>query len=179
MIGPKISPALQPGDFHLVVRDDPEYNPHKSLSVVKCYSHTGHLKWYRPCLAKGVNGSSTWVTGGDTPPGLYKLGDLFISKPWESYNRVWAPYGKYCFDMVELENQENVRGRAGICLHGGGSACPDPLADYQPLYKTHGCVRMHNIHLAKLVLPLTHEWVFGFIKRKKNTVYLSVWQDRD
>ena len=170
MIGPKIKPRIQPGDYHLVVNDTAE--------TVKCYSSTGKLLWTKPALAKGVNGPTTWNNGGDTPPGLYRIGTLYRSEAGESKEAVWYPYGPLCWDLEEQENQENVRGRAGICLHGGGSAAPNPLADYQPLYPTHGCIRMHNRDTVEFILPLTHKWDAkrGWVRRGNN-VWVSVWQD--
>lgn len=46
-------------------------------------------------------------------------------------------------------------GRAGIMIHGGGSADPDPLENYQPLCKTEGCTRVHNADLSRIVAYLT------------------------
>jgi hypothetical protein len=173
MVGPKIKPTLNPGDFHLVVNEESER--------IKCFDHEGADHWGKalPALARGVGGSYN-LPSGNTPPGLYEMGTLYISKAWESYWKIWAPYGEYCYDMEERENQENSRGRAGISLHGGGSAAPDPLAPMQILLPTHGCVRMHNLHIKQFILPLTHyRWPatkFGLLLRRKNRVYISVWQ---
>jgi lysozyme len=73
------------------------------------------------------------------------------------------------FRSVELENQESKYGRSGIMLHGGGSNAtwPTPWAPNQPLFATHGCVRMRNVDLRDKVLPLT----------KTGTVYISVYQE--
>ncbi len=46
-------------------------------------------------------------------------------------------------------------GRAAIMLHGGGSALPDPFADYQTLCRTEGCTRLHNADLQRLVTYLS------------------------
>lgn len=175
--GPKKNPDIRKGDYHLIVNDKTE--------SIKCYNSAGKLHLFGgkhstlPCIAKGRYGDSTWVWGGDTPPGLYRLGEIFISKPWESKAKIWFPYGKYCWDMVEQEGQENIRGRAGICLHGGGSTAPYPLAKYQKLTRTLGCIRMHNQHLEDYIFPLTHKRVLGFPVRRKNAVWLSVYQDKD
>jgi hypothetical protein len=43
----------------------------------------------------------------------------------------------------------------GRDIHGGGSACEDPYADYQELYPTYGCLRMYNkdgIELSNLMI---------------------------
>jgi hypothetical protein len=171
MIGPQRRPVMMPGDFHIVINDEAE--------TAKAFDHAGKLLWKKPAMAKGVNGRTTWRQGGDTPPGLYQLGLLYRASRGESLLDVWYPYGPLCWDMEEMEGQENERGRAGICLHGGGSNAPDPLAPYQLLGRTHGCVRMHNKDLSDHVLPLTHEFKAGGWSRRKNAVYISVFQDYD
>jgi hypothetical protein len=79
-------------------------------------------------------------------------------------------YGWYSFDMEELEGQEVAVGRAGIMLHGGGSACgwPGAWALQQPLHPTLGCVRLHNVDLREKVLPLY----------RQGTVYVGVFQEK-
>lgn len=42
-------------------------------------------------------------------------------------------------------------GRAGIGIHGGGSGLPAPFAARQGWVKTHGCIRVQNEDLTKLV----------------------------
>jgi L,D-transpeptidase catalytic domain len=71
--------------------------------------------------------------------------------------------------LIDLEGQEESVNRAGICLHGGGSACgwPDAWTEYQTIYPTHGCIRMYNKDLQDLILPLVD----------KGTVYISVYQE--
>jgi hypothetical protein len=85
------------------------------------------------------------------------------------YDRTLMSYGWYSFDMVELENQEAGNGRAGIMLHGGGSALgwPGAWAPKQKLMPTYGCCRAHNIDLRDKVLPLT----------KQGKVFISVFQE--
>jgi hypothetical protein len=180
MIAPKIHPILKKGDYHIVVNDKTE--------TVKIFDYKGHSVYIDPStgrgkalpgLAKGVYGPGTHVNGGDTPPGLYLIGDLFVSKKRDPQS-IWNSYGKYCWDLIEQEGQENVRGRAGICLHGGGSGQPDPMAPFQTLLKTLGCVRMHNYHLEHCILPLTHHILpGGILVRRRNKVWLSVYQDQD
>jgi hypothetical protein len=79
-------------------------------------------------------------------------------------------YGWFSFDMEELEGQEVAHGRAGIMLHGGGSACgwPGAWAPQQPLHPTLGCVRLHNADLRDKVLPLY----------RQGTVFLGVFQEK-
>lgn len=183
LVKPKKKPKIKKGDFHLVVNDE--------IETVKIYDHTGAIVKADkhpargslsslPALAKGWNGRTTWRNGGDTPPGLYLLGEFFKTKEWEDAG-IWNSYGALCWDMISLEGQENVRGRAGICLHGGGSAArPHPMAAYQSLEKTSGCVRMHNQDLEDYILPLSHYWSdqHAWYKRDNN-VYISVYQDYD
>lgn len=169
MIGPKKSPrdfGFKEGDSHIVVNDISE--------TAKAYDFTGKLLWEIPALARGQGSDYEFkFTNTDTPPGLYKIGEVY--KDYDrvganpSYDRTLMAYGWYSFDLVELENQENKYGRAGIMIHGGGSACGWPGAwnSNQTLYATHGCVRLKNQDLRDKVLPLT----------KKGTVYVSVFQE--
>ena len=168
MIGPKKTPkdfGFKQGDTHIIVNDISE--------TAKAYDFTGKLLWELPALARGQGSDFEFkLNSTDTPPGLYKIGAIY--KDYENnsnppYDRTLMAFGWYSFDLVELENQEAKYGRAGIMLHGGGSACgwPGAWKPMQPLHSTHGCVRMHNQHLKDKVLPLT----------KTGTVYVSVFQE--
>lgn len=169
MIGPKKRPqdfGFKKGDSHLIVND--------LVETMKAFSFEGKLLWEIPCLARGQYSDFEWkIKNSDTPPGLYKIGTIY--KDYEkagdkpAYDRTLMAYGWYSFDMVELENQEAKHGRAGIMLHGGGSAngWPGAWAPNQPLVPTHGCCRARNIDLRDKVLPLT----------KQGTVYISVFQE--
>lgn len=169
--GPGIKPQIKPGDWHLIVNDRDER--------AKLYNSDGDLVTTFPVLAKGVYGSTTWRNGGDTPPGLYRLGQLYRTQPSEPQS-VWRSYGALCWDMEEQENQENERGRAGICLHGGGTgARPHHLAPRQELLPTFGCLRFHNGDLEKEILPRTHEWKDGRWVRRPTNFWVSVYQDHD
>lgn len=169
MIGPKKRPqdfGFKKGDSHLIVND--------AVETMKAFSFEGKLLWEIPCLARGQYSDFEWkITNSDTPPGLYKIGTVY--KDYEkvggnpAYDRTLMAYGWYSFDMIELENQEAGNGRAGIMVHGGGSAngWPGAWAPKQPLVPTHGCVRCHNIDLRDKILPLT----------KTGTVFVSVFQE--
>lgn len=169
MIGPKKRPqdfGFKKGDSHLIVND--------AIETMKAFSFEGKLLWEIPCLARGQYSDFEWkIKNSDTPPGAYKIGTIY--KDYErvgdkpAYDRTLMAYGWYSFDMVELENQEAGHGRAGIMVHGGGSAngWPGAWAPRQPLVPTHGCVRCHNIDLHDKILPLT----------KQGTVYISVFQE--
>jgi len=168
MIGPKKKPqdfGFKQGDTHIIVNDITER--------AKAYDFSGKLLWELPALARGQGSDFEFkLNNTDTPPGLYKIGTIY--KDYEkdstpSYSRDVMAFGWYSFDLVELEGQEAKHGRAGIMVHGGGSACgwPGAWQPMQKLYSTHGCVRMHNQHLKDHILPLT----------KKGTVYVSVFQE--
>ena len=169
MIGPKKRPqdfGFKPGDSHLIVND--------AVETMKAFSYEGKLLWEIPCLARGQYSDFEWkITNSDCPPGLYKLGTIYrdyeINGDNPKYDRTLMAYGWYTFDMIELENQEAKYGRAGVALHGGGSAngWPGAWAPKQPLVPTHGCCRAFNIDLRDKILPLT----------KTGTVYLSVFQE--
>lgn len=144
-----LKPKLKPGDIHVIINDWES----KYIGEAKAYDATGKLLWKIPALCKGIEGARWSVRNGDTPPGLYLAGELFVTQPGES-NQIWSAYGQNCIDLVEQENQETRYNRGGICWHGGGSAAPDPLADQQQLVPTLGCVRSHNGDLKKIVVPL-------------------------
>ena len=169
MIGPKKRPhdfGFKAGDSHLIVND--------AVETMKAFSYEGKLLWEIPCLARGQYSDFEWkITNSDTPPGLYRIGAIYddyeFDGPNPPYNRTLMAYGWYSFDMIDLEGQERNNGRAGIMLHGGGSAngWPGAWAPKQPLVPTHGCIRAFNSDLRDKVLPLT----------KQGTVYISVFQE--
>lgn len=169
--GPGIKPQIKPGDWHLVVNDRDEKG--------KLYDSSGALVATFPVLAKGVYGPGTHVNGGDTPPGLYLLGQLYRTQPNEP-QAIWRSYGALCWDMEEQEGQEADRHRAGVCLHGGGTgARPHHLAPRQELIPTLGCLRMTNEDLEREILPRTHEWQDGRWIKRPTRFWVSVYQDRD
>lgn len=168
MIKPTRKPqdfGFKQGDTHIIVNDISE--------TAKAYDFSGKLLWELPALARGQGSDFEFkLNSTDTPPGLYKIGAIYKdyeSNPNPPYNRTLMAFGWYSFDLIELERQEAKYGRAGIMIHGGGSACgwPGAWKPMQPLHSTHGCVRMHNQHLRDKVLPLT----------KTGTVYVSVYQE--
>ena len=169
MIGPTKRPqdfGFKQGDTHIVVND--------VVETAKAYDFSGKLLWEIPALARGQGSDIEFrVVRTDTPPGLYKLGTVY--KDFErvgtnpSFDRTLMSYGWYSFDMNELEGQVSKYGRSGIMLHGGGSAAgwPGAWAPKQPLFATHGCVRIYNIDLRDKILPLYN----------KGTIYISVYQE--
>ena len=151
MIGPKKKPqqfGFKNGDFHLIVNDISE--------TMKTFNFEGEFLWEIPCLARGQYSDYEFkLQNSDTPPGLYKIGAIY--KDYESkgdkpaYDRTLMSFGWYSFDLVDLEGQETGIGRAGLMVHGGGSACgwPGAWAPKQQLFPTHGCVRCHNIEIGR------------------------------
>lgn len=169
LIGPKKKPqdfGFKQGDHHLIVNDASE--------TMKAYDFFGTLLWEIPCLARGQGSDYEFkLQRTDTPPGLYKIGAIYRDYDQvgdnPSYDRTLMAYGWYSFDLVELENQEAKYGRAGIMIHGGGSAAgwPGAWVPKQPLFPTHGCVRCKNFDLKDKILPLI----------KTGTVFVSVYQE--
>jgi lipoprotein-anchoring transpeptidase ErfK/SrfK len=169
MIGPKKTPkdfGFKSGDHHLIVNDITE--------TVKAFAFGGKLLWELPCLARGQGSDFEYkLARTDTPPGLYRVGTVYrdydVAGANPAYDRTLMAYGWYSFDLEELENQETKFGRAGIMIHGGGSAAgwPGAWKPIQPLFATHGCVRMHNQHLRDKLLPLV----------KSGKIYVSVYQE--
>ena len=169
LAGPKKRPQdfdFKAGDSHLIVNDASER--------MKAFSFEGRLLWEVNCLARGQGSDSEWkLRNTDTPPGLYKVGTVYRDyekvgdKP--AYDRTLMSFGWYSLDLIELENQEAKYGRAGIMIHGGGSAngWPGAWAPRQPLFSTHGCVRLHNIDLRDKVIPLL----------KTGSIFVSVYQE--
>ena len=169
LVGPKKRPqdfGFKAGDSHLIVNDASER--------MKAFSFEGRLLWEVDCLARGQGSDSEWkLQNTDTPAGLYKVGTVYRDyekvegKP--AYDRTLMAYGWYSLDLIELENQEAKYGRAGIMIHGGGSAngWPGAWAPKQPLFPTHGCVRLHNIDLREKVIPLL----------KTGAMFVSVYQE--
>ena len=168
LVGPKKRPqdfGFKEGDYHIIVNDQSE--------KMKAYDSSGKLLWEAYCLARGQGSDYEWrLTNTDTPPGVYKIGQIYRDYEQDksdSYSRERMSYGWYSFDLIDLEGQETNNGRAGIMVHGGGSACgwPGAWQPYQKLYATHGCIRMHNQHLKDLLLPLA----------EKGKVFISVYQE--
>jgi hypothetical protein len=146
--------GFKSGDYHLIVNAE--------TKTATMYNSLGNKLWTKPCLATGQD-PRWWVRGGDTPPGVYYLGEFHNDL---ENGTMEAPFGWSFFDMVDLEGREDGNGRSGVGLHGGGSPSPNPFAEDQGLYPTHGCVRMLNKDLL-LVAECYNQ----------GRVYVSVYQD--
>jgi lipoprotein-anchoring transpeptidase ErfK/SrfK len=168
-VGPKKTPhdfGFKAGDTHIIVNDITE--------TAQAFDFTGKRLWQTKALARGQGAETEWrYRNTDTPPGVYRVGDIY--KDYEKvganpkFDRTLMSYGWYSLDLIDLEGQESRYGRAGIMIHGGGSACgwPGAWAPMQKLFPTHGCIRMHNVDLRDKLLPLT----------KFGKIFVSVYQE--
>jgi GH24 family phage-related lysozyme (muramidase)/lipoprotein-anchoring transpeptidase ErfK/SrfK len=169
LVGPRKTPqdfGFSGSDSHVVVNDGTE--------TAKAYDVDGRLLWEIPALARGQGRENQYQeTSTDTPPGIYRIAKKiyrdYEQDPSPTYSADRCSYGWYSFDLEDLEMQERRFGRAGIMVHGGGTACgwPGAWAPLQPLHSTLGCVRLHNQDLRDKLLPLV----------EKGTVYVSVYQE--
>lgn len=159
-------PDLKPNDVHVIVNDWED----KYIGEIKCFAANGKLRWQAEALCKGVEGPRWDSRGGDTPPGLYKAGELTETRSDEPQH-IWNAYGRYFIDMIECENQEANVGRSGIGCHGGGTAAPEPLAPRQQLVPTLGCVRLRNEAMEKLMVPTLRE-----VRAKGGIMWITVNQ---
>jgi hypothetical protein len=95
MAGPKKPAPVQPGDTYLLVNDRDE--------DMEAYDHSGQLLWKAPCLARGQGADTDWSHNStDTPPGLYRLGQLYADyeqNPNPPCSDTAMGYGWYSFDM--------------------------------------------------------------------------------
>lgn len=148
-----IKSIMKPGDVHIVVNG--------SAQRATCFDKNGKKLWSIPARTWGQH--SNWrMPMGDTPPGLYKCGVIYDT-------RGEAAYGRYCIDLIDLENQETGNGRAGISMHGGGTALKDPHAPYQGWATTHGCIRTQNHDLEAVVEPTVRK-----CEKAGNVAYVTV-----
>jgi GH24 family phage-related lysozyme (muramidase) len=168
MVGPRKAPDLKPGDHHLVANDCSE--------ILTAYNHAGVKLWAVPCLCRGQGADTEWrTTGSDTPPGLYRVGRVYRDyeeNPNPPHSKDRQSYGWYSFDLKGLEGQEGPNSkpyRDGIMIHGGGTACgwPGAWAPKQALHPTLGCIRLRNVDLRDMVLPLI----------ASGTIWVSVLQE--
>lgn len=138
-----IKSRMKEHDLHIVI----------SGTTHKCtvWNKQGSPLFVCEARCDGWEGPGYDIQNGDTPPGLYEAGLVTWTQKAEP-NKIWYAYGPVFVDLEELMDQERSRGRAGVGMHGGGSGLPDPLANRQGWYKTHGCVRFQNqdiVHLTK------------------------------
>lgn len=150
-------PNMGKNDIHLVVDAKGE--------KVKCFvKGEADPRWILPARCYGANGDN-WTPGGDTPPGLYRMG---VPEKIPVNDAAADSFGWWFVDMAEQENQERERGRAGIGFHGGGSGLADPLAPYQGWQVTHGCVRLQNKDLEKAVNSVQ------YAQKNKGTAWITI-----
>jgi hypothetical protein len=152
-----MKPKVKQNDVHFVVN--------ANTRRLKCFDASGHLRWMAEAHCNGTNGSYN-VFQGDTPPGLYKCGLPDDVLPTDSDK---ASFGPWFVPLIEMEGQMSRRGRSGIGVHGGGSGLADPFyALRQGWVPTHGCIRLQNEDVIRLVNTVK------FIQRNGGTAWLSV-----
>lgn len=153
---------IKPKDMHMVTS--------AKYGRSALFTAQGVKKWSVPSLCEGQH--DNWkVARGDTPPGLYKAGQIFYQDGSDIAQS--NSYGPICIDLIDLEGQETGYGRAGISAHGGGTGLPNPLADFQLLIPTHGCIRLHNHDMIHRVTPAV-KWT-----RSQGGVFYWSVVDRD
>lgn len=122
-----------------------EFNHHLVVSrnsgKMTAFRKDGVRLWQINCLCRGVGGRDWRRNGADTPPGVYKIGQVYNDR---ATDQLTPAYGWMSFDMISLERGELNIGRAGIMIHGGGTGLPNPQAPRQALLPTLGCIRVHN-----------------------------------
>lgn len=162
--GPDIKAPLADGDHYLLVNG--------RAKSMRAYDSAGRFLWVVPALCHGQVAS--WKQSqGDTPPGLYRAGQLYADyeqDPSEAFSSERRAYGWFSIDLIEMEGQEASFGRAGIMIHGGGTAAgwPGAWAPEQPLYATLGCCRTRNIDLRDKIVPLA----------RAGKLYVGVYQPK-
>lgn len=148
MILKSLASRMRPNDLHIVVNGETQ--------KLVAYRKDGSVVY--ACPARCFGQHADWTrTNGDTPPGVYRCGTIYDT-------RGEASYGRWCVDLEDLEGQETGNGRAGISLHGGGSGLANPFAPYQGWQATHGCIRVQNADLERLVSLI-----------REHTTYLQVY----
>ncbi len=153
---------VAPGDLHFVAN--------LKTNILKCFvvvsDGVTQNRYNVPVRGYGANGPGWEVWGGDTPPGPYRCGLIYDIPETDPQA---ASFGPYFVDLEELDNQERRYGRAGIGLHGGGSALPDAWkAARQGWQVTHGCLRVQNEDLRKIVDSIR------FIRRNGGESFITV-----
>ena len=167
VVAPQKTPkdfGFKKGDYHLIAN-------YYSGSL-KAFDFNGKMLWEVNCLLEGQH--PNWSQArGDTPPGLYKLGDKYddYSNYGDNppYNHDVMAYGWGFFQLIDLEGVETRNDRDGVGLHGGGTGLgfPGCWAERQQLLYTWGCCRVYNYDWFHKIAPL---------KTETNDVYFSVFQ---
>jgi hypothetical protein len=119
-----------------------------------------------PCHDVGVN-DDTISAGEDAyghdckcPPGVYFVGPTVPCATRHADGSVTQnnsddpAYGCYFTYLSDTADDDFAKhGRAGIGIHGGGSAAPDPFAPEQGWYPTDGCLRLQNADNESILVP--------------------------
>lgn len=165
-----ITPEATPHDFGFT-KEDFHIIASAATGKATAFDASGKKLWVVRCLLQGQR--ADWrLQGGDTPPGLYKLGALINDYAEVGSNPRYTPelqsYGWMFFDLIDIAAHEDRNRRAGVGAHGGGTALGWPYAwePHQALVPTLGCPRFENAALRDQILPLY----------LRGTVFFSVHQ---
>ena len=98
------------------------------------------------------------------PPGMYFVGEPQACAIREPDGSVTTMHdddeGFGCFFTPLADDPPSNaflrHGRAGIGIHGGGSALPHPFAPRQGWAATLGCLRLQNIDNEQILVPYVH-----------------------
>jgi hypothetical protein len=105
------------------------------------------------------------------PPGLYFVGAPTACAKRNPDGSVTtqhdddAAYGCWFTPLYDDPTSDAFQkhGRAGIGIHGGGSAAPDPFALKQGWYATLGCLRLQNVDNEE-----THVPFINYVRQNSN-----------
>lgn len=136
---------LAPHDLHVVVDATNEH--------LKVFNPEGVLQWTAEARCFGSNGPGWDRKDGDTPPGEYEIGPV---DPIPESDPERDAYGPYFLTLLDIHGDEAKYHRAGVGIHGGGTGLPGAFtAPHQGWEVTHGCIRLQNSDLRKLVMSTT------------------------
>lgn len=158
---------MKPQDAHLIYD-----RVHHALSL---YLGSGEFRhsWQARNDAVGNPAPDPYGYECPMPPGvMYTLGVPDQCGPGSPDG---VAYGWWAIPITDNPAGDlAAHGRAGIMIHGGGTASPAPFSDQQGWFPTLGCIRMQNVDLGMQV-PAQGTLVDSvlFIQRA-GTVYLDV-----
>jgi len=129
---------------------------------LKCFKSNGTLEWQIEARGEGSKGDFS-KTFGNTPPGLYQVGDVEALSP-TAQNKPYGPF-RIALSPVDLDKGTD---REGFYIHGGGSDLAKPFDSKQGWETTHGSIRVQNQSLGLIVNKVRG------VQGKSGRVWLSV-----
>lgn len=148
--------VVRDGDLHLLYNDASE--------KLKVFRGDGMLLFECDARNRTVvpKGFGKWAK---CPRGNFRLGS--------PVHVVEIAFGNWFVPLldIELKGPMKLFNRRGIGIHGGGSCSKKPFAPAQGWCPTHGCVRLQNKDLARLIA------VMVTIRKAGGNVWITV-QDK-